>query len=335
MALTSIGDMAQHFISLRHNTQLKQRLNTLTQEMATGQAADLNKRLGGDRGRFSAIDHRLAVISGYDASSAEAANRLGLMQTTLDTVNDQRDRLANQMISINVSNTQTEADTAASSAKDAFSSFVGAFNARLADKSLFAGTATNQPALADADQILADLTAVVSGLGTAAEIVTAIDNWFDNPTGGFATTGYLGDPSGHITQRIDESQTVTMAARADDPAVRDLLKATAYAAVSSSVAGLSNDEKANLLRTSGESLFTAAQGVVDMQARLGATENKIEEGRTALTAQKTTLTLMRNSMIAADPFETASALQEVQIQLETHYTLTARLSHLTLLEYLR
>jgi len=39
--------------------------------------------------------------------------------------------------------------------------------------------------------------------------------------------------------------------------------------------------------------------------------------------------------VNADPFETASTLQAVQLQLETHYAMTARLSRLSLAEYLR
>ncbi len=46
MAIATIGDMRQHFLTTRHNTALKTDLNTLVQEMTTGKVADLTSHLG-------------------------------------------------------------------------------------------------------------------------------------------------------------------------------------------------------------------------------------------------------------------------------------------------
>ena len=45
--------------------------------------------------------------------------------------------------------------------------------------------------------------------------------------------------------------------------------------------------------------------------------------------------LRRRGIVAADPFETANALEAAKTQLETLYALTARLSRLNLADYLR
>ena len=64
-------------------------------------------------------------------------------------------------------------------------------------------------------------------------------------------------------------------------------------------------------------------------------EARVEDAAARLSARGTALEIARNDMSAADPYETATKLQNVQLQLETHYTLTARLSRLSLTEYLR
>jgi len=89
------------------------------------------------------------------------------------------------------------------------------------------------------------------------------------------------------------------------------------------------------LRHAGEALIAGAGNLVQLRASVGSAEARVEEASARLSARETALEIARNDMSAADPYETASNLQEVQLQLETHYTLTARLSRLSLTEYLR
>ena len=47
------------------------------------------------------------------------------------------------------------------------------------------------------------------------------------------------------------------------------------------------------------------------------------------------LQIARNDLVSADPYETASKLQETEAQLEMIYTITARMTRLSLLDYMR
>ena len=335
MPLTSIGDMSLQFNTMRHTTQIKTRLGILTGEMSSGIAHDLTAHLGGDAGRLSDIDHRLGLIAGYRASAAEAGQFLAAMQTTLQGVEAVRGTLAAQLVTLPGSALSSQLVTATETGKAAFETLSRALNTRLADRSLFAGTATDVAALADPAAMLASLSLAIAGSTTAADVQTAIDTWFDSPTGGFATLAYQGDRGAALSRRIDTDTSVTLNARADDPALRNLLKAAATAALAGdSGLALSDDAKATLLRGAGLQLVTAAQPLVDLQARLGLAESTVEETTVRQTAQKTAYGIIRNDLISADPYDTAAALQQVQQQLETHYTLTARLSRLSLVEYI-
>ncbi|MFU8825328.1 MAG: hypothetical protein ACNA7N_13905, partial [Yoonia sp.] len=53
-----------------------------------------------------------------------------------------------------------------------------------------------------------------------------------------------------------------------------------------------------------------------------------------MSAQETGFRMAVNDLISADPFDTATRLQSVQLQLETHYTVVGRMSQLSLLRFI-
>ena len=145
---------------------------------------------------------------------------------------------------------------------------------------------------------------------------------------------YLGDTGEPMQKRLTDDQSVRLDARADDPAIKTALKAAAIAAMANELPGLTTESKSVLLLDAGVRLFGAASGLVSVQERIGFVEESVDRATVAMTAQRTTLASSRNELISADPFDTASRLQAVQLQLETHYTVTARMSQLSLLGYI-
>jgi flagellar hook-associated protein 3 FlgL len=276
------------------------------------------------------------LLDGFGRAAGETAQSLSMLQTTLAHVDGTRGTLANRLILTDTGTAAAAIPANASAARDGFASIVTALNVKVGNQSLFAGTATDRAALTDPAQMLADIRAAVAGATTIADIQTAVAAWFDQPTGGFATMGYLGDTGPALTRRVDPDETLRIAARADAPEIRNLLAATALAAVADDPGiALSDSDRAAMLRDAGSRLMTGADPLVRMRATLGSTEARLEELGAARSAQITTLQIARVEMTAADPYDTATRLQTVQQQLETHYTLTARLSRLTLTDYLR
>ncbi|PQO24558.1 flagellar biosynthesis protein FlgL, partial [Rhodobacteraceae bacterium WD3A24] len=72
-----------------------------------------------------------------------------------------------------------------------------------------------------------------------------------------------------------------------------------------------------------------------LEGRVGAAEARVERAAARNSAEATAMESARNDLVGRDPFETASALQETTARLEKIYTVTARLSRLSLLEFLR
>lgn len=54
-----------------------------------------------------------------------------------------------------------------------------------------------------------------------------------------------------------------------------------------------------------------------------------------LSAQRTSLEIAQNELSSADPYDTVMRLEETQFRLESLYTITARLSELSLVGFLR
>lgn len=75
--------------------------------------------------------------------------------------------------------------------------------------------------------------------------------------------------------------------------------------------------------------------MIRLRSDLGAGQARIEEARVTVETTRAGLELERGRLTEADPYRTATDLQALQTRLETLYVLTARLSRLTLTEFLR
>ena len=338
MTLTTVGTMSQFFLTQRQNVEIRDRLNTLTQELSTGQASDLTRRLGGDAGRLGQIDRRLGLIDSFIATGSRLAQTTATLQTGLERIETRRSALTDELLRITNASPTAQREAASEAARSGFEEMVGTLNMRIGGEALFAGVETGGTALADADAMLADLRTAIANAApaTAADLVAIVDTWFDDPAGGFAVMGYTGDDGPPPERPIDSDTRITLNVRADAQEITDLLKATALAALATDpVATLSAEDRNMVLSDAGIALIAGAEGLAGLRGRLGATEAEIETVRVRLGAEATALGQARNDLVLADPYETATALEQTRLQLETHYTVTARLARLSFTEYLR
>ncbi|AKS47784.1 flagellar hook-associated protein 3 FlgL [Octadecabacter temperatus] len=336
MAISMVGDLRQHLLTTRHNTSLKTQLNTLVQELTSGETADLTSHLGGDQTTLSGLDRQLQMLGQFAQSNTETGQFLIMMQTALSGIDSQRETASNALLSINLSSTASQIGNAADVARNGFNAAVQSMNQRSGDRAMFGGNDLESNPLADSETMMTALQSAVAGLTSASDIDAAVDAWFDIPGGGFESNGYQGDTIGYISRPAGAEQTVEIGVRADDQAIRDTLKALAKGALAGDIAlNLEKEVRQSLQEQAGVDLLTQASELIGLQASIGYAEQQIEQSTVQISAQTSSFSIARNELVAADPFETATQLQSVQLQLETHYTLTARLSRLSLTEYLR
>jgi flagellar hook-associated protein 3 FlgL len=95
------------------------------------------------------------------------------------------------------------------------------------------------------------------------------------------------------------------------------------------------DAKKDMASAAAERMMTGERGLVELRARIGAAEGRIEAARVQTEATRTALELEETRITAADPYATATDIESVNRQLESLYLVTARISQLSLTDYLR
>lgn len=334
MAPATLGDGVQALLLRQANVQLRDRLNTLADELSSGKKADLTADLG-DTTLYRDAVRQMETADAQTRNAAEVEQGLAAMQTYLDQLDGQRRGLIDSAVTVSQESTEAQVIAAAEQGRQSFDAMVATLNGRFAGKSLFAGNATDTTPLADADIIMADLRGAIAGATDADSAIAAIDAWFDTPGGGFDTVADLSTATGPLERRIDDTTTITIEAEANDPALREALKSAVIVALADDTGiVMATRERAQMVRVATDRMFSDAETLASLRGRIGLSEARVEEVQTRLTAQVTSLTILRNNLDAADPFETASVLQEMQGQLEMHYTVTARLARLSLAEYI-
>ncbi|MDO6726919.1 flagellin [Cognatishimia sp. 1_MG-2023] len=336
MPVTHVGDLSRNYMFRAESARLKTQLTRLTQELSSGITTDKTEHLKGNQSLISAIDHALSMSSAYEIAAQEAKSLADAKQTAFSYMQNNFSQFSSSLLAAAQSQQPVAFDTLALQANQNFSNVIAKLNTTVAGRSVFAGNATESAAMAQPDVILADLQAAVAGSVTTADFLNAIDNWFFTPGGGFETTGYIGATDDLDPLPIAKDQSVSLSQRADEDGIRQMLRDLAVMALSTDTTlGFNALELKNITTETAESTFQTQSNVTTMRATLGLTQGQIDHGITALNADKTAQTLARNALVAVDPFETATELENIQFQMEALYSITARLSRLSLTEYLR
>lgn len=335
MATSGLGDAARLFASTRHAGDLKARLAQLSQELSTGHAADPVAATGGDTRGLRDLERGLAMATGWGRAAGEAGHRLAAMQDALGTAEATRSGLAGALMAPVLTPSAASREAVAAAGAAALTDLARTLNTGFGGTSLFAGTRTDGPAIATGEAMLASLRADAAGATTAAEVAARVAAWFDDPAGGFATTAYLGSGA-DATRPLDEGQAVTLSARADDPALRGVMKAAALAALAGDPAlALPEAQAQALLVQARDGALGSGDRLTALRAEIGRAEAQAKDAVDRHAARAGSWEAARARLTEADPFATTTRLQAVEAQIQTHYEVTARLASLSLARVLR
>jgi len=335
MSSISIGDLAQSLKLRQDNLRIRADLERLSQELATGRKSDVTAAVSGDFGALASIENSLVKLGSYELATDEAGMIVSTTQRSLETIQTSMTELSGALLLAQNGGPASLVDAAGADARGRLDSVLTVLNIEVSDRSIFAGAATDGPAVADAGTIMADLTLLVAAETTASGVEAVIDTYF-GPGGGFEATGYLGDPSPMSAAAIADGETVEFPTTALSSEIRESLAAFAKGAILDEAAlALSSDERSLLARSAGESLLTAERDIVRLRATTGIAEERVDRAATRIGAERAALELARSELTSVDPFAVATQLQAAELQLESLYTLTTRMSRLTLTAFLR
>lgn len=335
MTVTSIGDLSYGFQLRNRSAEVKAELSRLTDEMSSGRFADLGRALDGDFSGLAAVERGQRLTSAYIQATEEAALHTGAMQNVLETVQTQLSTLAPVLLTATGAGQFSALAVAAADAGEVLEMVVGGLNGSIAGRSPFAGQATDRPALIGGADMLAELRPLVAGLSDPAAMVATLEDWFLAPGGGYETVAYQGSTEPFPGFSVAEGERVSPGISALDPEIREALLAIAMTAlVGEGLGPASEPDRRALLEDAGTRMLTGQDGLARLRGDLGGAEGRIEQTRQRNTAAEAVLSMEHARLVSVDPYQTATELEAVQTQLETIYLITARLSRLSLAEYL-
>ena len=335
MTIVTYGDMAQLQTLRRDGATMKTALSRLTSELASGRVADLGKALGGDFSTLADITRSLRLNSAFSASVTDAAIAAEGRQSALGRLSAELEGLAPGILAVTGAGSLTDLQLKLANGTERFEQAVNVLNTRLAGRSLFSADVPDQLPLISGADIMTELRAVVAGAPDAATMVADVTAWFTNPGGGFEMIAWQGGAGQPPPALLSEGQSAETGVTALDPAIRSSLAGLAIVALAAEQAVPLPESEMRALATSGaQQVQRAETTLIGLRARLGAQEARIEEARVTSEATRASLEIEYGRLVEADPYRTATELQSVNTQLETLYILTARMSRLSLTEYL-
>jgi len=326
----TVGDLAQQLVARRQNAALRQEMDTLILEVGSGKRADLAGSLRGDFTLLSGIEADLSRLATYAGTVSDLLLRGEAVQRVLSTGRALADDTTASLLTAAPPTNPGTIAYIAGEARGRFTDFAARLNGSFAGAALFAGTATDGPAVAPGQDILAALEAEIAPLATAADVEAAIAAWFD-PGGGYDTLGYLGGADRLPALDTSPTRGIAIDVMAADTEIRGVLAGMAMAALTDRPP-LQGDlgAQGDFMIAAAERIQQAQSGLADLQARLGTSEAELEREAARNAAEQTVLRTTRAEITDVDVFESATSLEAVQARLELLYTITARSAQLSL-----
>lgn len=314
---------------------LRKRSDTARIESVTGRSADAAAKLSGQIGSVMQIEKSIRDLQNYGEAIALSEVRASATQTSLDRIVTASQDLADAATIYLTSGSLQNGVTLATQGLSALSDITSALNVSISGRALFAGDDATSGAIIDADTIMTQIVPLIEAAPDSATALAAVDQAFNTAGGLFDTAFYQGGAGDAPQTEIAVGVTVDYAMRADDSALREVL--SGVVAVAAAI-----DPSTNVSDTMRDTLFSSAvtvlrssiAGVIGLQGELGVSEQRIATVKARNIANEASLTLTYNELTGVDQYESVLRLTGLEDQLETAFATTARLSNLSLTNYI-
>jgi flagellar hook-associated protein 3 FlgL len=168
MSITGPGSITA--ANVLAQTNIMNQLNTLSEELGTGEAATSYSGLGSQAGLALALNAQVSAVNGYSSTATTVGTTLSIAQSALGQLADVGSSVAQQVNQQGAftldGNGQTTVQASAASYLD---QVLALLNTQVGDNYIFSGSAVNQPSVASANDIL-------NGNGSQAGLVQLIAN---------------------------------------------------------------------------------------------------------------------------------------------------------------
>lgn len=327
--------------------RLRQQLATHQAEFASGKILDPGLSLGRGVQRLLSIKQQSNLLAAYADSNDVSATRLAATDVVLESLRANASRVRQSVIAARDAGNDA---TIAQQARNALASIISDLNTTVAGEHLFAGINTAAAPLSDYFKPSAPAKAAIDAAFSSAFGMSQTSPNLASITPG-AMSAYLDGPFGDVfrdpqwgavwSSASDRNiviepapgQRLTVSTNANSASVRKLAMAVTMLA-DSGVEALNPATKQVLY---DKTIHLASEALVEFvatQARMGDAKAQIDIASQHIASLRATLEAAADKTEAIDPYAVATRINDLQIQLETAYSLTSRLRQLSLVKYL-
>ncbi len=324
--------------------ELQTQISKAETEFTTGRLADPAESLGGQYGLAQALETQSANLANIQTTNTIALSTLSASQNALTQIAKDAQTFVNAVITAQNSGDVT---TLPAQAKALLSSLTSFLNSSAGDAYLFGGTNNTVKPMADYSQGPQAATAVAFqaafGMSQSSAAVSTISASAMQTflTGSFASlfqgatwsTNWSQASSTRTSALISPTSVVTTSVTANETAFQAL--ANAYASIADlAIGNLSASARQEVLSNALSQAALGQRGITGLQATLGISQSQIKNANDQMQTQVSLIDKWTTQLLGVDSYQAASKLSNLTTQLETAYSLTNRISKLSLVNYI-
>lgn len=336
MIVSSFPDLLGLTQRSRTSSDIRAQMETVSQEAVTGLRADITKATDGRNGDLHLLQKAVNDLDLEDRINNLTGTRITLMSNAISNVRESVGNIdTNAIIALNTQS-GIAIDNLTSNAKENLSLMFDSLNIRHGTRNLLSGNATERTPFAGPEQLLSDVNAILTSGGTAADIETALDTYFDDPAGGFQTNIYQGGDENAPAIKLNNNLEIDLDVRGDNQAIKDIMRGLSVLALApNSGIATDSDDFTRIYQSAIQSISNGKTNLIALEADLGIHAESIAAIEAKNQAERMTLTSAVAAITTRDQFEAAGELKSLEVQLQSSYIITSRLSNLSLVNFLR
>lgn len=318
-------------------------------ELSTGRHADLGLSLGLRAGRSYSLADAYDTTQTILSTNNFVSSRLDTTQAALSSLLSNAQGMRATLLTARTDG--GERGAIETQARAGLSNFISTLNGSDGGSYLFAGVNSDVPPINDyfADPPAPAKTALDAafratfGFPQTSPDVSNITSaqmkaFVSGPMAAlFDSAGWKNDWSNAadrpLRSQISLSMSIDSSVTANDPALQKL--AMAYAMMSDlGGSGMNASTYQTLIEETTKIIDESIGLVTKMQARVGVMQRNISIANGTMTVQSNAIETQLNNLETVDPAEAAARVNSLMTQIETAYSLTAKITQLSLAKYL-
>ena len=303
-----VANYAQHTLTQSYAMRTQSSLADRQIAVASGKQGQFYQDIASKSSELVNVERSVVRTQQFNRNIDTAVTRLGIMESSVGIMVDRATEvlsiLSSALSGQNISDVPLEEFAATF-----LSEVESLMNTQHEDRYLFAGSQTNNPAV-DLTDVNYTPQAGLPGTFTAD---------FDY---------YQGDTL-QLTVRSAETFETPYGVTADDPAFEELLRALSYM----DYAGANLDDA--VLEEAYSLMKSAIDGLSDLQGRIGASTKVLDSAKNGHEDYLTYATNLISTLEDVDVAAATTELAQDEVQLQASYLSIARITDLSLLNYLR